>query len=219
MMLSILSFFKGNWINVLIPVFAFVVSAVMIMGSYTVGFENGSKKERFLTQAEQIKTQKKNQDKIIAKVADDNKKTEAAIKERDEVVRTVYVKDLETIRKLEAEKNQLRTQITQLQERVNQYVPTKNDSSDFMSYGAIGLLDSAAAGGRIEYAAPISQGGPGASTPAALAINQNSPSPITWRKFVAFELEVREKYNSARAQCNALIDWVQFNVVETKNKQ
>lgn len=125
---------------------------------------------------------------------------------RDEVERKVYVQDLATVRRLEAEKQALRTQIADLQEKVPEYVP-EIPTSPYLSRGAVSLLDAAASG---------RDPAPATSPSGVPAFQDTGPSDVTWRELVFSDLEARGRYRDAQRQCNALIDWVEFNVV---NKQ
>lgn len=131
-------------------------------------------------------------------------KVEKVIEEvivRDEVERKVYVEDLARVRALEAERSRLTVQVATLQKEVDQYVPEVPGSA-YLSRGAVSLLDQAAIGS------------PSATSPAAIAaVEDTSPSDVSWRAFVSHEIDLRGRYNQARAQCNELIDWVETNVV------
>lgn len=123
------------------------------------------------------------------------------VKVRDEVERKVYVEDLKRVRALEAEKRALTAQVAALQKEVDTYVP-EIPGSAFLSRGAVSLLDQAALG-------PAATGSPA----AIAAVEDTAPSDVSWRTFVSHEIELRGRYNEARNQCNALIDWVETNVV------
>jgi hypothetical protein len=119
-----------------------------------------------------------------------------------EIERKVYVQDLEKTRALEAEKARLTAQVADLQKKVNLYVP-EIPASGYLSRGAVRLLNDAASGNSST-----------ATTPAAeLAGEDTGASSVGWRDFVSSELDVRLRYNLARQQCNALIDWVEAYVV------
>lgn len=143
---------------------------------------------------------------MAAKAAEQGQKVAVrqVIKEvqvRDEVERRVYVEDLARVRALEAEKSRLTTQVAALQKEVDQYVP-EIPGSAYLSRGAVSLLDQAALGSAAT-----------GSPTAIAAVEDTAPSDVSWRAFVSHEIDLRGRYNQARAQCNELIDWVETNVV------
>lgn len=124
--------------------------------------------------------------------------------ERDGVERTVYVRDLETTRKLEAERDRLRSENQDLQERLVQYVPQgSGPDGGYLSNGAVRLLNEAAAGRTASAGVPT--GSPSETDLAA--------SSVGWIDLARHTVRISGQYNDARLQCNALIDWVDENVV------
>lgn len=119
-------------------------------------------------------------------------------------VQTVYVKDQATVDKLAADNQKLQDQNDALKAQVSRYV-ADNRRCD-LSRGAVGLLNDAASG---TAAPPASSAIPAGSDPAA-----SGPSGVSERDLVADGLEVRKRYNQVAAQCNALIGWVNDNVVK-----
>lgn len=130
--------------------------------------------------------------------------TEAAA--RDEVVRTQYVTDLTTTRKLEAERDRLRAQNASLQERIDSYVPETAgpDGSGYLSAGAVSLLNDAVS------VSPAPAAGSSSPTSVEEAL---APSSVSWRDLARYTVKISGTYNDAMLQCNALIDWVDVNVV------
>lgn len=144
-------------------------------------------------------------------LAEDARKAETKVERvieqvvvRDEVERKVYVQDLAQVRKLEAERDRLRAQNVALQERVDLYVPQNAgpDGSGYLSAGAVRLLNDATSGAGASTAAPA------ASVEEALA-----PSAVSWRDLTRYTFRIAGTYNDAMLQCNALIDWVDVNIV------
>lgn len=124
--------------------------------------------------------------------------------ERDGVERTVYVRDLETTRKLEAERDRLRVENQDLQERLINYVPQgSGPAGGYLSNGAVRLLNDAAAG------RPATAGVPSGSFDEA----DLAPSAVSWLDLARYNVRISGQYNDAALQCNALIDWVEANVV------
>lgn len=127
--------------------------------------------------------------------------------ERDAVERTVYVRDLEATRKLEAERDRLRALNNQLQYQMDAYVPIQEGSTGaFIPVGAVRLLDRAAQ----PASAAAAELSPAAPVEADLA-----PSDLNWRDLARYTVLIAGKYNDTAAQCNALIEWVDTNVVST----
>lgn len=144
-------------------------------------------------------------------LAEDARKAETKVERvieqvvvRDEVERKVYVQDLAQVRKLEAERDRLRAQNVALQERVDLYVPQNAgpDGSGYLSVGAVRLLNDATSGAGTSTAAPA------ASVEEALAA-----STVSWRDLTRYTVRIAGTYNDAMLQCNALIDWVDVNIV------
>lgn len=129
---------------------------------------------------------------------------------RDEAVRTVYVQDLAATRKLEAERDRLRTENATLQERMTLYVPENAgpDGSGFVPVGAVRLLDDAALGS-------AASASPASPTPVG---EGSAPSDVSWLRLTQHTVKISGLYNDAALQCNALIDWVDTHVVNKPNQ-
>lgn len=128
--------------------------------------------------------------------------------ERDAEERVVYIRDLEATRRLEAERDRLRTLNNELQEQVSLYVPqdATGGYGTYIPVGAVRLLDRAAdpdgaAAAELSAAAP--------------AETDFSASDINWRDLASYTVRVAGQYNDVRAQCNALIEWTEQNVVRS----
>ena len=74
----------------------------------------------------------------------------------------------------------------------------------YLSNGAVGLLNDAARPGAAGTAGLSAH----ASVEEALA-----PSAVSWTDLARYTVRISGHYNDAALQCNALIDWVEANVV------
>lgn len=145
-------------------------------------------------------------EKLIA----DNKYQEELLKAQSQkqiVEKRIYVKDLETVRELEKKNQDLTNNINSLQKRIVNYVP-KEVANYKLSNGAVSVFDNAAKG-----ETPNHNNSP--TDAANLPNGQDStPSNVNGLDASQYAIEIAGRYNQARNQCNALIDWVDENIVK-----
>jgi hypothetical protein len=128
-----------------------------------------------------------------------------AYAKRDEAERAAYVTDLASTRKLEAERDRLRTQNASLQERISLYVPQADSrtGAGYLANGAVRVFNDAASGDPVAATAATS----------APSEEDRAASDVSWLDLSKYTVRISGQYNDVRLQCNALIDWVDTNVV------
>ncbi len=173
----------------------FLIGVLVSILSYNNGYNTA--KNKFTNQA---KTEK------IIEYKDKLQTITKEVRVAEEVEKKIYIADLTQVRKLEAENQALKNKIETLKNKVETYVPEKN-VGDYLTIGAVSLHNNAA---DPNYAANYST----EAQAAAIALSENTAaSALSWRQFTKAEIDLRGQYNKARNQCNALIDWVETNIV------
>jgi hypothetical protein len=115
-----------------------------------------------------------------------------------------YDRDTQRIARLETERRAIDNQRLELTGKINE--TREATSGVYLSVGAVRLLNDAR-----QPATPAPEGSAGA--PAGLAYANPEPSTVDLARVLADGVDVATRYRDAQTQCNALIEWVNTELV------